>query len=81
MRIGFAVGNPHLIKYLNDVKYSFNSYTMSQAALELGAAAVKVCQKVRVDVSPLYYLSLYHVIICIIAPGNAKCKRFLTFFP
>lgn len=41
MRIGFAVGNPHLIKYLNDVKYSFNSYTMSQAALELGAAAVK----------------------------------------
>lgn len=41
MRIGFAVGNPVLIKYLNDVKYSFNSYTMSQAALSLGAAAVK----------------------------------------
>lgn len=41
MRIGFAVGNPVLIKYLNDVKYSFNSYTMSQAALTLGAAAVK----------------------------------------
>lgn len=41
MRIGFAVGNPVLIKYLNDVKYSFNSYTMSQAALALGAAAVK----------------------------------------
>ena len=41
MRIGFAVGNPVLIRYLNDVKYSFNSYTMSQAALALGAAAVK----------------------------------------
>ncbi len=41
MRIGFAVGNPVLIKYLNDVKYSFNSYTMSQAALILGTAAVK----------------------------------------
>ena len=41
MRIGFAVGNPLLIKYLNDVKYSFNSYTMSRAALELGVAAVK----------------------------------------
>ena len=41
MRIGFAVGNPVLIRYLNDVKYSFNSYTMSQAALVLGAAAVK----------------------------------------
>ena len=25
MRIGFACGNPVLIKYLNDVKYSFNS--------------------------------------------------------
>lgn len=41
MRIGFAAGNPRLIQYLNDVKYSFNSYTMSQAALILGAAAVK----------------------------------------
>lgn len=41
MRIGFAVGSPALIKYLNDVKYSFNSYTMSQAALALGAAAVE----------------------------------------
>lgn len=41
MRIGFAVGNPCLIRYLNDVKYSFNSYTMSRAALELGAEAVK----------------------------------------
>lgn len=26
MRIGFAMGSPKLIKYLNDVKYSFNSY-------------------------------------------------------
>ena len=25
MRIGYAFGNPELIKYLNDVKYSFNS--------------------------------------------------------
>lgn len=41
MRIGFAAGNEALIKYLNDVKYSFNSYTMSQAALVLGAAAVE----------------------------------------
>ena len=40
MRIGYALGNPRLIGYLNDVKYSFNSYTMSQAALELGTAAL-----------------------------------------
>ena len=41
MRIGFAVGNPLLIRALNDVKYSYNSYTMSLAAQKLGAAAVK----------------------------------------
>lgn len=40
MRVGFAVGSPRLIRYLNDVKYSFNSYTMSLPALTLGAAAV-----------------------------------------
>lgn len=41
MRIGFAVGNPELIKYLNDVKYSFNSYTMSRTAISCGVEAVK----------------------------------------
>lgn len=41
MRIGYAISNPVLIKYLNDAKYSFNSYTMNQAALVCGAEAVK----------------------------------------
>lgn len=41
MRIGYAVANPDLICCLNNVKYSFNSYTMSQAALTCGAAAVE----------------------------------------
>lgn len=41
MRIGYAISNPDLIRRLNDVKYSFNSYTMSRAALACGAAAVK----------------------------------------
>lgn len=41
MRIGFACGNEKLIKYLNDVKYSFNSYTMDRTALAAGVAAVK----------------------------------------
>ena len=27
-RIGYAVGNEKLIRYLNDAKYSVNSYTM-----------------------------------------------------
>lgn len=41
MRIGYAIGSPQLIRWLNDVKYSFNSYTMSQPALTLGAAALE----------------------------------------
>lgn len=40
MRIGYAFGNKVLIKYLNDVKYSFNSYTMNRPALLLGKAAL-----------------------------------------
>lgn len=39
MRIGWAAGSEKLIRYLNDVKYSFNSYTMSQAAIAAGCAA------------------------------------------
>lgn len=41
MRIGYAMGDPKLIRYMNDVKYSFNSYTMNQTALALGAAALE----------------------------------------
>lgn len=40
MRIGYAAGSPTLIKALNDVKYSFNSYTLSSLAIEAGAAAL-----------------------------------------
>ena len=41
MRIGYAISNPDLIRCLNDVKYSFNSYTMSRAAIVCGSAAVE----------------------------------------
>lgn len=41
MRIGYAMGNPKLIRALNDVKYSFNSYTMNRTTLALGVEAVK----------------------------------------
>ena len=41
MRIGYAIGNEELIKALNDFKYSFNSYTMNQTSLVLGAEAVR----------------------------------------
>ena len=40
-RIGVAMGSEKLIHYLNDVKYSFNSYTMDQVTLALGTASVK----------------------------------------
>ena len=40
MRIGAAFGNAKLIAYLNDVKYSFNSYTMNRTAIAAGRAAV-----------------------------------------
>lgn len=41
MRIGFAAGHPELIRALNDVKYSYNSYTLNLPALVLGSEAVK----------------------------------------
>ncbi len=41
MRIGFAIGSKELIKYLNDVKYSFNSYTMNETAIRFGVAAIE----------------------------------------
>ena len=40
-RIGYAIGNEKLIGYLNDVKYSVNSYTMNHMALELGVASME----------------------------------------
>lgn len=40
LRIGYAMGDAKLIKYLNDVKYSVNSYTMNTPSIELGVAAL-----------------------------------------
>ncbi len=41
MRIGYAMGSDKLIKALNDVKYSFNSYTMDQPTILWGTASVE----------------------------------------
>lgn len=41
LRIGFCIGNEKLIGYLNDVKFSFNSYTMNMPAQVLGVEAVR----------------------------------------
>ena len=39
-RIGFAFGSRKLISYLNDAKFSFNSYTMDAVTQEIGVAAL-----------------------------------------
>lgn len=41
LRIGYAMGSKKLIKYLSDVKFSFNSYTMSTLAIAAGVASVE----------------------------------------
>lgn len=41
LRIGFAIGSPKLIGYLQDVKFSFNSYTMNLPSQILGVEAVR----------------------------------------
>lgn len=41
LRVGFAFGSKKLIGYLNDAKFSFNSYTMNLPTLTLGVEAVK----------------------------------------
>lgn len=39
-RVGYAIGSKKLIKFLNDVKYSFNSYTMDMLTIKLATAAI-----------------------------------------
>lgn len=41
LRIGYAIGNRDMIQYLNDVKFSYNSYTMNALSLRLGAASIE----------------------------------------
>lgn len=41
MRIGYAIGNKELIKCLEDVKNSYNSYTMNAVSIEAGAASIE----------------------------------------
>jgi len=41
LRVGYAIANPKLIAYLNDVRYSFNSYNMNLTAQVLGLASLQ----------------------------------------
>lgn len=41
LRIGFAMGSDKLIQYLNDAKFSFNSYTLNMPSLVGGVASIQ----------------------------------------
>ncbi|MBR1816667.1 MAG: histidinol-phosphate transaminase [Lachnospiraceae bacterium] len=41
IRIGYAIGSKKLIKYMNDVKFSYNSYTMNMPSQILGTESLK----------------------------------------
>ena len=41
LRIGYAMGCEKLIKYMKDVKFSYNSYTMNMPSIILGAESIK----------------------------------------
>lgn len=41
LRIGYAMGNSELIKAMDDVRFSFNSYPMTKISVAAGAAAIR----------------------------------------
>lgn len=41
MRIGYAFASDTIIKAMNDVKFSINSYTMNYPSVEIGVAAIR----------------------------------------
>lgn len=53
MRIGMAFGCENLIKYLKDVKFSVNSYTMNTTSLLLGVEAIRDEEYFRVHVDKI----------------------------
>ncbi|MBR4992698.1 MAG: histidinol-phosphate transaminase [Lachnospiraceae bacterium] len=53
LRIGYAIGNVKMIKYISDVKFSINSYTVNTPTIALGLASLndneyfeECCQRV-----------------------------------
>ena len=71
-RIGFAVGSERLIKYLNDVKFSVNSYTMNSLTQKIGVEAVK-------DES--YFLETVEKIISTRENAKVRLKKLGFEFP
>ncbi len=40
LRVGYAISRPENIKYINDVKYSYNSYTLNTCSIEVGSVSI-----------------------------------------
>lgn len=59
MRIGFAIGSKKLIKYMSDVKFSVNSYTMNPISQLCGAAAVEDDEYFRKTLSEIIRVREY----------------------
>ena len=53
MRIGYAMGSKELIAALEDVKYSFNSYTMNLPSIKAGKASIEDDEYFRETVSKI----------------------------
>ena len=71
-RIGFAIGNEKLIKYLNDVKFSVNSYTMNSLTQRIGAEAVR---------DEIYFKETVNKIINTRENAKVKLKELGFIFP
>ena len=72
MRIGFAMGNEKLIKYMNDVKFSVNSYTMNPVTQICGAESVK---------DEVYFKKTVYKIIATREDAKIKLKNLGFNFP
>lgn len=72
LRIGFCMGSEKMIGYLNDVKFSFNSYTMNLPSQVLGVEAVK---------DDLYFKSVTSKIIATRERVKTELKKLGFTFP
>ena len=53
LRVGYAMGSKELIKAMNDVKFSINSYTLNAPAIDMGVASVKDDEYFRENIAKI----------------------------
>ena len=70
MRIGYAFGSKELIDAIKAVKFSYNSYTMNQATIETGVAAIK-------DDTLVFHLRIQKLILFLLLMKECLQKKYL----